>query len=405
MVRAVANKAAAIEMGSWLTDFIDPIEVCREKIELESTHYVGVFAYRRGWSPPVLKGKSITEAEFDWACEYKKTSAVLLPQTATKFDVELRRRAATQTPEEKRAQDAFLERIRGLATAMPFEDLADLEGRISGIVALWSVGGIRSMAAKSNVSPDAFRQLKLVEDKLIELGRRDQLKKFEDALDTIRLSAPEAGCFVIHGRGGGFGYKEISTRLIRKLEETAVELKSCRIDIRPDWRQENVQALIEIVALELNLDLASNSVETLAAQLKKLLEVSDVVLEFADLQRLEGSLPKFVEDFWKPLVNALPASLGHRFIGLLSFEQTPQPEWNSFLYQFGAEIYDPQNLILLPELTNFNEDEIFLWLRDRNMEAVAARAWAQTWMTETNGHPTILYGKIKSSALIEQISG
>jgi hypothetical protein len=400
MKRALLNKAIPMEMDSWNTDFADPVDVCRRKIEKESTHYIGVFAYRRGWTPQVLKGKSITEAEFDWASEYKKTLAVLLPKIGTDFDTELRRRAANQTEEEAQAQQNFLKRVRDLGTIMPFEDVAHLENKIVETVLRWDTGSFRQVA-KIEISPETARKRKLIEDKLTELGRPDHGSIFEKLLKKIMLAAPEAGCFVIHGEAG-LEHEKLSARLAKKLEGSDTEVKRCRINVRTDWRQKNVQSLINVLALELSLDISANSIETVAEQLKKLLEIGEVALEFTDLQRLEGSLPKFTEDFWRPLMAALPASINHRLIGLLSFEGALKPEWKDFLYVPGDDAdYDPKNLILLPELTNFDEEDVFVWLKERGFKTETAKEYAATWITETKGNPAVLYAKIKKELLEE----
>lgn len=54
-------------MENWAVQDINSIDLCRQKLE-ESDIYIGVFAYRYGWRPKgKLKGKSITEMEYDWA--------------------------------------------------------------------------------------------------------------------------------------------------------------------------------------------------------------------------------------------------------------------------------------------------------------------------------------------------
>jgi hypothetical protein len=50
--------AVAVTMETWDTEYLDPVEVCREKIEQCSSHYLGIYAYRYGWVPDKL-GKSI----------------------------------------------------------------------------------------------------------------------------------------------------------------------------------------------------------------------------------------------------------------------------------------------------------------------------------------------------------
>ncbi len=70
--------AIPITMETWHTDYRPAEKVCRKKIREESTHFLGIIAYRRGWVPPNQK-KSITELEFDWSIKYKKPQVIFLP--------------------------------------------------------------------------------------------------------------------------------------------------------------------------------------------------------------------------------------------------------------------------------------------------------------------------------------
>ena len=42
-------------METWDTDYEDAIKVCRQKIEKECKYYLGIFGYRYGWAPQMLK--------------------------------------------------------------------------------------------------------------------------------------------------------------------------------------------------------------------------------------------------------------------------------------------------------------------------------------------------------------
>ncbi len=399
--RAIGNKAVPIEMKTWIADFIDGVNLCRQKIETESSHYLGLFAYRRGWVPGELKGKSITEAEFDWACEYKKIMAVLLPNRTTKFAEELRRRAAGQSKADSEAQEAFLKRVGALGAYMTFDDLAHLEGNVASIVTRWTMGGIRAFASqgRSSEAEGAF-VIRPRGDEIIQLGRKAHVREFEDAFGMLpNQQMGEVACFLIHGQAG-YGHQEMIARLRKKLEESAGESRYCRVDIRPDWRRKDVAMLLEIIGREIDSDRIPNSTEALAARLKEVLEVGDLILEFTDLQRLEGSLPGFVRGFWEPIVSSLTEAPRHRLIGLLSFEQLLDPGWGQYLYcQGGQEPFDASRVIVLPELNTFKEDELIVWLREHGLPVDKAKACARTLIAETGGHPSVLYRKLEIEAL------
>ena len=86
----------------------DPVEICREKLKSDSTHYVGVFAYRYGSRVPD-NSMSITEAEFTCARDEmdSRRLAVFVPDPKCPFAAVLLERARDQTAEEDKAQRAF----------------------------------------------------------------------------------------------------------------------------------------------------------------------------------------------------------------------------------------------------------------------------------------------------------
>jgi formylglycine-generating enzyme required for sulfatase activity len=57
-------------MENWPLRDENAIELCQRKID-EAEVFVGIYAYRYGWTPDGYDGKSITELEYDWATERK----------------------------------------------------------------------------------------------------------------------------------------------------------------------------------------------------------------------------------------------------------------------------------------------------------------------------------------------
>ncbi len=55
-------------METWAVRDESAIALCRRKID-EAEIYLGIYAYRYGWTPDGFSGKSITELEYDWAGE------------------------------------------------------------------------------------------------------------------------------------------------------------------------------------------------------------------------------------------------------------------------------------------------------------------------------------------------
>lgn len=403
VMRAIKGKAVPVEMESWDSDFVAAVQVCEERIKSGSSHYIGLFAYRRGWVPDPSQGKSITEFEFDWAFQYQKIQAVFVPTHNSSFAAILRKRADDQSEADSAAQKAFLKRVTAMGVCMMFDDLAHLEGRVASRVTSWSGGGLRNIAAQSNISQEDDRKLKSIEEKLMNIGRKQQFRDFEDCLEKISAAAPEAGCFLIHGKVG-FKMRDMSAALLKKLEEMVGEFSSCEIHVTPEWRERDVPSLIASVGQRLSLNLEANTIDGLAAPLKKLLETTDIVVEFVGMERLEGSLPEFVKNFWKPLIEALPGALGHKLIGLVSFELRPEqsvePAWNDFLGRPDEDDYDSKNLIFLDELTEFKKDHISSALRAAvSFDKAKADQWAEDLLAATGGHPIILLNKIREDLI------
>src|SRR5438105_1385180 len=78
--------AFVVEMDGWTTTYGDAVDVCRQKLEKDSTHYLGLIAFRRGHVPDG-HDRSVTEMEFHWAvaCREKEHVAVFLPETKPAF--------------------------------------------------------------------------------------------------------------------------------------------------------------------------------------------------------------------------------------------------------------------------------------------------------------------------------
>src|SRR5262249_47054241 len=120
---------------------------------------------------------------------------------------------------------------------------------------------------------------------------------------------------------------------------------------------------------------APESVAALAFRLKTLLQSKDVLVEITDLQRFEGSLPDFVNQFWNPLASHLSAEPPiNQLVALITMEQAATGDLDPFLFDPATdepEDFNAAKLIKLPELTVFEEDEIASWLVKRLQKDLA----------------------------------
>ena len=396
------SNAVPITMETWDTEYLDAVEVCRQKIEQESSHYLGIYAFRYGWIPPQL-GKSITEAEFDWVLDCKKPMVVFLPNPTTEFATTLRCRASDQCPSDETAQQAFRDRVSSKGTYQPFDDVVDLGIKVTRRVMLWAQDGLRGIASQPKLSPSARSASKVrpSEAEIIQLDRQDQVQKFQDSLEVLdRSQLPGVVCFLIHG-GTWCGHQEMILRLRQIVDQKSrVQPLHCKAGDAV-WRQNNLAKLLELIGKKIKQDWKPESPEVLASQLHKQLETQDIILEITNIQRLDGSLESFIKDFWYPTVLALKTQKQrHRLVVLLTLEQDILPEWEEFLQNPPASDDSGINSmypIKLPELKDFTEQKLSFWLKTW-LSPEDAPKLAKILMNETKGRPQSLYNKLRDDS-------
>lgn len=404
-IKAVGLAGFAVTMEQWVTDFANSVQVCKQQIVQESNRYIGIFAYRRGWVPEVIQipadlqaeviGKSITEAEFDWAWQKLKDNsmAIFFPRTGTPLDTELRQRAGKQSAADAAAQEAFRNRVRNLGcTFSQFEDAIALAAAVAIKVDRWSRGPLRELAQTTSATPPPTT--------LTTLGRLKQFRTFEDCLrDRVSGTFPEIACFLIHGQAG-YGPEELLQRLQNKLAENG-EVFSITVDAGAAWRSKDVSAVLEVLGKELNESFAS--IAQVATRLKQELTTLDVVLRFDNLQRLNISLATFIQEFWQPLAQSFGAEdtdLAQRLICLASFTGTLDAALQPLLFDLDSGTnFDKTQLIALPALDDFTETDLFVWLKEQKMPPPKAKVIATKLMQETGGNPAALFQAILKDAL------
>jgi hypothetical protein len=380
--------AEPIAMERWYADYGHTVEMCLGKLRDESTHFLGIFAYRYGWRPDGPGAPSITEKEFDLAFSLKRKMFILTPEEGSPIYTELWQRAADQSEEDKKAQLAFLARV-GSRVCRPFKDVADLVSWVTHKIRDWQSeeGGLRAIAAarpRVAAPPPAT---------LAKLGRVAQMQQFENCLrNQVSTIAPAVACFLVHGPAG-YGHEELLGRLQQNLSSDG-EALSCLIDAGAAWRSKDLSALLEVIGKELDEKFAT--IAQLAARLKQELTKLDVVLRFENLQRLNVTLADFITAFWQPLAQSFTADddeLPHRLIGLAGFKGALDAACEPYLfYPGGAYEFASTSLIALPELDVFSELDLLVWLKDRGVVPHArAKDLAQRLFRETQGNPPALF--------------
>ena len=141
--------ACAVHMEKWDVDWEPVLQVCLAKIGQDSTHYLGVLGYLRGFVPPEERGTatSITEAELNYAHSCGLHMAVFVPKDGSEAAKELKRRAVKigQSDAELAAQMDFIDRVTRDRAAQQFDTLPCLALWVMRKVVSWGKGGLRAM--------------------------------------------------------------------------------------------------------------------------------------------------------------------------------------------------------------------------------------------------------------------
>jgi hypothetical protein len=399
-------KADEVCMESWVTDFIEAEQVCRLKLA-GSSHYLGVFAHWRGSSPSGQE-RSYTEAEFDWACELNKTKAIFMPKAATPYDRKLRRRAKAQDARAAEAQKNFRNRVRTIATAMDFDGLPQLVEKTIQVVDAWLGKGIVSEGRQAGAAASARTPN---ESDLVTLGRRELVAQFERAFDIIGGEGlAEVVGFLVHGPVG-YGHAQAVRRLREAFEDANDDAQPRRVvlPIGGYWDGDDLSGMLSAFGRAVDELWEPSDVSALAARVKKLLATEHVILEINDLQRYTGGLASFVEQFWKPLTDALGAQAHqHKLVAFMSYEGAPEHAWGACTFDTEEDDeadFELSRPVKLPALEAFTEKELTAWLRgwlkeigtrggDTARQLEQARKLAATIYAETGGKPQDVYTKL-----------
>jgi hypothetical protein len=369
--------ATAVAMETWVVPYGDPVEICREKLKSDSTHYVGVFAYRYGSRVPD-NSMSITEAEFACARDAMETRqlAVFVPDPKCDFAAILRTRALDQSPEEEKAQRAFLDAIRRSGAHTTFTASHDLYQRVKTMVEQWTKGPLRqTLRVDSRQQPE--------ESDICELGRVTQGREFEEAYAALAAgSGPEVAAFVIHG-APGMGHREMAARLRSSFERsTNSNVMEFSASVSPVWRGEGLRALLSVLGRALRPGFSPASVDEYAAVLIERLKTSHVLLTIHDVQRFANSIEGFATSFWSPLAARVAAEAQNSLICLAGVESA------------APLVALPEAMVALSRLQSFTRIEIVSWLR-KWMTKEQAMQTADTLLAETNGQPRLIYTQFR----------
>lgn len=384
--------AEPITMETWDTSFEDVVHVCKCKVQ-ESTHYIGIFAYRYGWIPYEKVGQSITEIEFNTAFEVKNRSdmVIFLPVAISPYGRELKRRAKQkETPEKLLLQEAFINRVKSQGAILQFADQRDLLQKVKRRIEFW-VNDPQHAIGTSPVSRQAPARVH------VHLGRKAVERSFED---IIEISTSHPACFLLYGPAS-YGQKQVILRmrhiLARKLGRN---IRHFSVSAGVSWLGDAVGDLPKAVIQEINPAAQETSFEYLKNQLQKLLEVSDVMLELHDIHRLNDCHNLFGSEFWQQFAYGL-GQTRHKFVTILSFSGKLPMLPERLFCDPRAEVTNEQNfdsakIVKLPELKKVTHTEIWNCLRKIGLSNDEADKWSDIILDETDGgHPELVHNRLE----------
>jgi hypothetical protein len=205
-----AKKVDPIDMTTreWTVTYRPPWDECQQKIET-ATHYLGVFAFWRGW---ILledtQKSSITEAEFDYALDRKgkKNIGVYLPEQGSEIEKDLLNRAheMLKNKEDKEAakaelsaQKQFLQRVLDSGTVNFFSASWDLALRVGTLIDEWRSPTLLELAGQEVDRP---RQLPPPKQPILKIGLNKQVSDFHEKLEKLQPRTPGIHCGSGHRR-------------------------------------------------------------------------------------------------------------------------------------------------------------------------------------------------------------
>lgn len=395
VIEAVANaEAVPVVMETWPAEYVPALQLVREKID-ESTHYLGLFAYRRGWTPPGCP-VSITEEEFDYACKTMGGSAgrriaVFVPLEGSEIADTLRRRAEeAQELADCEAQVRFLGRVLQSAVVQPFRDVPDLSSRTTRCVIFWNTPLLERQIRLHREHPTTPRP-----DEVAELGRRQHVNSFEThVLPRLVPTRGASAAGVLVAGPTGYGHAQLAGRLHRLFESASRRTHTCSIGCRPLWRNNGVQGLLRVLGKEVGMA-ETDSVAAAGAHLGKLLAQKDVVLRVTQVQHFESGVPGFVELFWRPLIESLPTATPFRLLCLVTYEGNPEPHasWSNSVQPCETDTWEAGRLALLPPLEPFTAAELEPFVR-RRVEPDEVEALVSGLLDCTSGIPHLLFNAL-----------
>jgi len=384
-------EAIAVAQETWTTDIQHSVEFCRKRLQ-DCSHYLGLFAYRRGYVLPKEGSKSMTELEFDWAIKLKKKSAVFIPDDTKPFSKNLRERCKDQSESEFKAQEEFLNKICAEGVYTLFEDPYDLAIRVSRLITIWQLGGLGAIVKNQARYSNSYL--------IANIGRIEHEGRFLNLLVNIRKKSVNYICFVIHGPRG-YGHMYLADRLSKITErENDRETKYLKIPVSHADKTATPEDLLVKMSRLIRIKDSSSSFRRLSNGLRDILNDQHCLLDLRNIHNFKGSLNGFITGFWQPLISNFGENMPNNLIVLLTFEESEFPPGCTELLldaaKNGTVNFSPSKPLLLPSLERFTVREITDYLVELGYSRYNAINRAKELIDECDqGNPLFLLQKLQ----------
>jgi len=366
----------------WSGGYDDTVQKCYDRLH-QAAGYIGIFAFWYGSIPP-NSDKSITHMEFQWAMERwgNRTYppiAVFMPKAGSQAEADLRARAQQLLTQVSAQQQDLADRLKvfhdEVANPTCWRTIREFDGQDAlcqyAIIAVsyWRGKTPLNAARDNSARPDLpSDERRVTDDDLVLLGRNSQIDVVKGALSRLgaRADIPAAALLVTGDEDAGHGW--FLQRLLGLKQFSRGRPPKVG---RPMAEPYTLQALIQWLGITLGVVRPGegiNTPEQLAELVGALLQKQQLCFVLNEVNRLTRGVVAFQEAFWQPFYRKLAEIRaqkphGYPLIAVLVDYTGQTRQWPASMFELCRTAhFNDAKLLLIPQLADFNEDDVLLWL-------------------------------------------
>ena len=376
---ALIKKAqiACFPSEEWTAGYASVLPMVKQRLG-QADGYFLIVGYWYG-SIPDQETRSITHLEFDWARERWAGKdfppmAVFIPKIDSEADHELHAAAenllgsVNSRPQYEKCIKDFRDLLLRWRKVQEFTDRQDLRERALVLSKDWQVPLMliaRGFAADSQPQRVGAR---LTDAMLGSLGRAGHYTALRKVLTKAKLMPAVPAVAILVSGDESSGQAEFLQWVIEH-KEIAGSKKSIG---QPLVDRYDLKVLCKWVADALGLrNTTPNSPAELADALPDLLQRQPLFFGLNRVNRLPGGVASFQAEFWAPLYARLSElkterQFPHRLVALVTDFLGDSVSWGNAV-STNASSPDYSQLLAIPTLGDFTEDNLAEWLEDQGV--------------------------------------